>query len=131
MINREFKMGGKFVVRAGQHKFESGEKMVSPVNILPTAPNDYSRKFFIPPNAQSTESNIKVGQPTHILGLRTDDHKPIFSENIKPNNSDEIVKTNRFYTDKSTKAIVHLFVDLPVMNIHESDEEVRGDDLNG
>lgn len=39
-------MGGKFVVRAGQHKFESGEKVVSPVTVLPTAPNDYSRKFL-------------------------------------------------------------------------------------
>lgn len=39
-------MSGKFVVRAGQHKFESGEKAVSPVTVLPTAPNDYSRKFL-------------------------------------------------------------------------------------
>ena len=29
-------MGGKFVVRAGQHKFESGEKVVSHFPILPT-----------------------------------------------------------------------------------------------
>ena len=62
-------MGGKFVVRAGQHLFESGEKVVSPVTVLPTAPNDYSRKFFIPTNAESAESNIQVGIPIHILGL--------------------------------------------------------------
>ena len=37
-------MGGKFVVRAGQHLVESGEKVVSPVTVLPTAPNDYSHK---------------------------------------------------------------------------------------
>ena len=37
-------MGGKFVVRAGQHKFESGEKVVSPVTVLPTAPSQYSHK---------------------------------------------------------------------------------------
>ena len=125
-------MSGKFVVRAGQHKFESGEKAVSPVTVLPTAPNDYSRKFFIPTNAESAENNIRVGSPTHILGLRADDHKPIFSENIKSNSSDETVKTNRFYTDQSTKAIVHLFVDLPVMNIYESDDDdAKAEDLNG
>jgi hypothetical protein len=125
-------MSGKFVVRAGQHKFESGEKAVSPVTVLPTAPNDYSRKFFIPTNAESAENNIRVGSPTHILGLRADDHKPIFSENIKSNSSDETVKTNRFYTDQSTKAIVHLFVDLPVMNIYESDDDdAKDEDLNG
>ena len=125
-------MGGKFVVRAGQHLFESGEKVVSPVTVLPTAPNDYSRKFFIPTNAESAENNIRVGSPTHILGLRADDHKPIFSENIKSNSSDETVKTNRFYTDQSTKAIVHLFVDLPVMNIYESDDDdAKDEDLNG
>ena len=125
-------MSGKFVVRAGQHKFESGEKAVSPVTVLPTAPNDYSRKFFIPTNAESAENNIRVGSPTHILGLRADDHKPIFSENIKSNSSDETVKTNRFYTDRSTKAIVHLFVDLPVMNIYESDDDdAKDEDLNG
>lgn len=37
-------MGGKFVVRAGQHKFESGEKVISPTTVLPTAPNTYSHK---------------------------------------------------------------------------------------
>ena len=35
MINREKKMGGKFVVRAGQHKFESGAKIKT---VLPTLP---------------------------------------------------------------------------------------------
>ena len=115
-------MGGKFVVRAGQHKFESGEKMVSPVTVLPTAPNDHSRKFFIPVSVAFTESNIQVGNPTHILGLRSDDHKAIFSEKINSNSTEERVKTNRFYTDQSTNAIVHLFVDLPVMNIHDSDD---------
>ena len=66
------------------------------------------------------------------MGLRADDHKPIFSENIKSNSSDETVKTNRFYTDQSTKAIVHLFVDLPVMNIYESDDDdAKDEDLNG
>lgn len=125
-------MGGKFVVRAGQHRFESGEKVVSPVTVLPTAPNDYSRKFFIPTSVESAESNIKVGSPTHILGLRADDQKPIFSENIKSNSSKETIKTNRFYTDQSTKAIVHLFVDLPVMNIHENDDEdSKEEELNG
>ena len=89
-------------------------------------------KFFIPTNAESAENNIRVGSPTHILGLRADDHKPIFSENIKSNSSDETVKTNRFYTDQSTKAIVHLFVDLPVMNIYESDDDdAKDEDLNG
>lgn len=73
-----------------------------------------------------------MGNPTHILGVRSDDHKPLFAENIKSSGSDESIKTNRFYTDQSTNAIVHLFVDLPVMNIHESDEEeAKDDDLNG
>lgn len=119
-------MGGKFVVRAGQHIFESGEKIVSPVTVLPTMPNDYSRKFFIPTSVESAESNIRIGNPTHILGLKADDHKPIFSEKIKSNNSDKKTTTKRFYSDKSTNAIVHLFVDLPVMNVHESED----DDLN-
>ena len=123
----------KFEAKAGQHKFEGGEKVVSPVTVLPTAPNDYSRKFFIPKSEESTESNIRVGNPTHILGFRSDDHKPIFAENIKSNTTDEKIVTNRFYTDHSTKAIVHLFVDLPVMNIHESneDEDGKDEDLNG
>ena len=124
--------GGKIIYRAGQHKFEGGQKVVSPMTVLPTVPNDYSRKFFIPTSVESAESNIKVGTPTHILGLKADDHEPIFFEKINSNSSEESVETNRFYTDQSTNAIVHLFVDLPVMNIHESDEEDNKDEnLNG
>lgn len=123
--------GGKIVYQAGQHKFEGGQKVVSPMTVLPTAPNDYSRKFFIPTSVESVESNIRVGNPTHILGLRSGDHKPLFYENIKSNNSAKNIETNRFYTNQSTDAIVHLFVDLPVMNIHESDDEDgKDDDLN-
>ena len=39
-------MSGKFVVRAGQHKFESGEKAVSPVTVLPTAPMTIAENFL-------------------------------------------------------------------------------------
>lgn len=74
--------GGKIIYRAGQHKFEGGQKVVSPMTVLPTVPNDYSRKFFIPTSVESAESNIKVGTPTHILGLKADDHEPIFFEKL-------------------------------------------------
>ncbi|CAP02981.1 hypothetical protein ABSDF_p30007 (plasmid) [Acinetobacter baumannii SDF] len=36
--------GGKIVYQAGQHKFEGGQKVVFPMTVLPTAPNDYSHK---------------------------------------------------------------------------------------
>ena len=115
--------GGKILYQAGQHKFESGKKVVSPVTVLPTPPKDYSRKFLIPNSIESEDSNIRVGKPTRILGLSESDNKPIFLEEIKSNSSEDVIETKRFYAPQPTNAIVHLFVDLPVMNIHESDDE--------
>ena len=69
LINKEIAMGGKIVLRAVQHKFESGGKVVSPVTVLATAPNDCMSKFFIPTSAESIKSNIKVDSSTHIWGL--------------------------------------------------------------
>ncbi|MEB5477118.1 hypothetical protein [Acinetobacter pollinis] len=117
-------MGGKFVVRAGQHQFKTGEKIVSPSIVLPTAPSgDYSRKFLIPASTETAGNNIKIANPEFILGLNSDTHKPIFSEKIESENSQEDSSTRRIYADKSINFTSHLFVDSPVMNIHENDED--------
>ncbi|MDQ9017187.1 DUF2345 domain-containing protein [Acinetobacter rudis] len=113
---------GKTEFKAGQHIFQEGEKAIEPVRILPTLPHDYSRKFYIPTAMEPTESNIQIGQVTHILGLNAGDFQPIFFERLDTKNSAQQIETNRFYTDQSVDAIVHVFVDLDVMNIHEDDE---------
>ncbi|WP_353172669.1 hypothetical protein [Acinetobacter rudis] len=114
---------GKVVFKAGQHVFESGERVLAPENVLPKAPTDYSRKFFIPPKVESLEKNIKHSNPTQIIGFRTDDHEPVFFEYLNTKGQEQEIETKRFYIDKLTNTIVHLFVDLPVMNIHENDDD--------
>lgn len=98
MINREFKMGGKFVVRAGQHKFESGEKIVSPMNILPTAPNNYSHKVNYK-FEYTDENGQKIDPPENfhkqVFVIETDTKKLLVQRNLNNSNEDT---TLRFYT---------------------------------
>ncbi|MFM2393145.1 MAG: hypothetical protein RLZZ546_1127 [Bacteroidota bacterium] len=54
-------MGGKFVVRAGQHIFESGEKIVSELPFLPT-PSD--GKYILEFDVRHKMDNKLLKEPT-------------------------------------------------------------------
>lgn len=58
-------MGGKFVVRAGQHKFESGEKVINDIPFLPT-PSDgkYTLEFDV---RHRVDNELLESQPVFSL----------------------------------------------------------------
>ncbi|KHO14258.1 hypothetical protein NT90_16810 [Acinetobacter baumannii] len=91
-------MGGKFVARAGQHKFESGEKIVSPVAVLPTAPNSYSHKVNYK-FEYTDENGEKIDPPEdfnkQVFVIDTDSKKLLVQRNLNNSNEDT---TLRFYT---------------------------------
>lgn len=100
MINREKKMGGKFVVRAGQHKFESGAKIQT---VFPTLP-------------------VMIDQPYSAAVTFLDDAKqPMVNYNyrlIAKNGlevsgiTDEFGKTQPIQTDQREKVDLYI-ADLP------------------
>ena len=129
-------MGGKFEVRAGQHLFESGEKVVSPVTVLPTAPNDYSHKVnykfeYTDGTGSIITTPYEIQKQVFILEEGTS--KLIAKRNL--NNSTEDT-TLRFYTSEAKPFTALLFnsenitmdrPDDPFFNEEEVDEELSFD----
>ena len=129
-------MGGKFVVRAGQHLFESGEKVVSPITVLPTAPNDYSHKVnykfeYTDGTGSIITTPYEIQKQVFILEEGTS--KLIAKRNL--NNSTEDT-TLRFYTSEAKPFTALLFnsenitmdrPDDPFFNEEEVDEELSFD----
>lgn len=129
-------MGGKFVVMAGQHKFESGEKVVSPVTVLPTAPNNYSHKVnykfeYTDGTGSIITTPYEIQKQVFILEEGTS--KLIAKRNL--NNSTEDT-TLRFYTSEAKPFTALLFnsenitmdrPDDPFFNEEEVDEELSFD----
>lgn len=108
-------MSGKFVVKAGQQQFKSGEKFVSPVTILPTVPNDYSHKI----NYQfeyTDEQGNKIESPQsfeqEVFIIKDDTQKIITKRSLDNVKSDT---TLRFYTEKEEKFTSLLFQSNEVM----------------
>ena len=102
-------MGGKFVVRAGQHKFESGEKVVSPVTVLPTAPNNYSHKVNYQFQYKDGDGN-KIDPPENIqkqaFVIENDTKKLLAQRNLNNLNEDT---TLRFHTAEEKPFTALLF----------------------
>ena len=129
-------MGGKFVVRARQHLFESGEKVVSPITVLPTAPNDYSHKVnYKFEYTDGTGSIITTPDEIQkqVFVLEEGTSKLIAKRNL--NNSTEDT-TLRFYTSEAKPFTALLFnsenitmdrPDDPFFNEEEVDEELSFD----
>lgn len=102
-------MGGKFVVKAGQHKFESGERVVSPVTVLPTAPNSYSHKVnyqfeYIDGEGKRIEPPKNIQKQVFVI--ETDSQKLLAKRNL--NNSTEDT-TLRFHTAEAKPFTALLF----------------------
>lgn len=108
-------MSGKFVVKAGQQQFKSGEKVISPVTVLPTVPNDYSHKI----NYQfeyTDEQGNKIESPQffekEVFVIKDDTQKIITKRSLDNMKSDT---TLRFYTEKEEKFTSLLFQSNEVM----------------
>ncbi|PWB12974.1 hypothetical protein DCO44_16520 [Acinetobacter sp. AM] len=64
--------GGKIVYQAGQHKFEGGQRIVSPITVLPTAPNTYSNqvnyKFeYTDENGEAVDSPKNIQKQVFVI----------------------------------------------------------------
>lgn len=129
-------MGGKFVVKAGQHQFKSGEKVVSPVTILPTVPNDYSHKVNY--QFEYTDEQGNKVEPLESFGkevfvIKNDTQKLITKRPLYNIKSDT---TLRFYTEKEEKFTSLLFNSNDVMldcpeDIFTNDTANTDEDLEG
>lgn len=102
-------MGGKFVVMAGQHKFESGEKVVSPVTVLPTALNNYSHKVNYK-FEYTDEDGKKIDPPEsfikQVFVMENDTKKLLAQRNLNNPNEDT---TLRFHTAEEKPFTALLF----------------------
>lgn len=133
------KMGGKFVVRAGQHKFESGEKVVSPITVLPTAPNNYSHKVnykfeYTDGTGSKIDSPDEIKKQVFVIEDSTS--KLIAQRNL--NNAMEDT-TLRFHTAEEKPFTALLFnsenfaldkPEDPFFNEEEVDDESSFDDIS-
>lgn len=127
-------MGGKFVVKAGQHQFKSGEKVVSPVTVLPTAPNNYSHKV----NYQfeyTDEDGKKLDTPERInkqvFVVEDDTQKLLAKRNLAHPVEDT---TLRFHTAEAKPFTAFLFnsesITMDKPNDPFFDEEEIDDELS-
>jgi len=91
-------MAGKFEVKAGQHIFKNGEKVVSPKTVLPTVPNNYSHKVdyqfeYTSPDGHKLDiTEIKK----EVFVLEKDTNKFLVKRKLNNQNEDT---TLRFYTE--------------------------------
>lgn len=108
-------MSGKFVVKAGQQQFKSGEKVVSPVTVLPTVPNDYSHKInyqFEYTDEQGNKMELPQFFEKEVFVIKDDTQKIITKRSLDNMKSDT---TLRFYTEKEEKFTSLLFQSNEVM----------------
>lgn len=91
-------MAGKFEVKAGQHIFKNGEKVVSPKTVLPTVPNNYSHKVdyqfeYTSPDGHKLDIT-EIGKEVFVL--EKDTNKFLVKRKLNNPNEDT---TLRFYTE--------------------------------
>lgn len=120
-------MGGKFVVRAGQHKFESGEKVVSPVTVLPTAPNAYSNqvnyKFEYTNSEGEKVDDVETNKKVFVV--ENDSGRLLAKRQLLEANKDTSL---RFYTSEEKPFTAMLFYDdvismeAPIETFFDEDE---------
>ena len=89
---------GKVVFKAGQHVFEGGERVVTPVTILPTAPNDYSHKVnykfsYTDGNGQKIDPPENIQKQVFVIENAT---KKLLAQRILNNSIEDT--TLRFHT---------------------------------
>ena len=122
-------MGGKFVVRAGQHKFESGEKVVSPVTVLPTAPNNYSHKVnykFEYTDGDGKKIDLPENIQKEVFVLEDDTKKLLVQRNLNNSNEDT---TLRFHTEEAKPFTALLFNSDDVILDFPEDQFTDDDDI--
>ncbi len=120
-------MGGKFVVRAGQHKFESGEKIVSPVTVLPTAPNTYSNQVNYKFEYTNSEGEKIEGVQTNkkVFIVESDSGRLLAKRQLLEADKDTSL---RFYTSEEKPFTAMLFYDdvismeAPIETFFDEDE---------
>lgn len=130
-------MGGKFVIRAGQHKFESGEKVVTPATVLPTAPNDYSHKVnyqFEYTDGAGNKIDMPESIQKQVFVVEKDSSKILARRNLTKSDEDS---TLRFHTAEEKPFKAMLFnsenfkldkPDDPFFNEEEIDEDLAKHD---
>ena len=128
-------MGGKFVVRARQHLFESGEKVVAPITVLPTAPNDYSHKVnykfkYTDSDGEKSES-IETNKKVFVVD--DDTGQLLVQRKLLESNQDTSL---RFYTSVEKPFTAMLFyddvisMDSPIDTFIDEDEDEDEDEEN-
>lgn len=127
----------KFEAKAGQHKFEGGEKVVAPATVLPTAPDTYSHKVNYQFEYTDSEGN-KIASPENIekqvFVIEDDTSRLLVQRSINHPTEDT---TLRFHTAEAQPFTALLFnsehmiwdkPDDPFFNEEEVDDEPSFDD---
>ena len=95
--------GGKIVYKAGQHKFEGGQQVVSEQKILPLLPTNYSLKFKYKSNLpdQKDSKNIDLSLNKELFIISNKDDRLISKSILKSKSNDPFSNAQRFYTEDS------------------------------
>jgi len=120
LIIRELKMGGKFVVRAGQHKFESGEKVVNELPILPSSELDLDKKSM-----RLDLSQLASVSDFSQSKYRVYKNNGSFNEGVLDSNG----RTHRIFTSDSEE--LDVFIDHPDFVVDEEFFIEPNDDQEG
>ena len=101
-------MGGKFVVRAGQHKFESGEKAVYELPVLPNSELDLDKKSM----------RFDLSQLDTVSSF-SDSKYRVYKSNGSFNEGvlDSRGRTERVFTEESEE--LEIFIDHPDFIVEE------------
>ena len=89
--------GGKIVYQAGQHKFEGGQKVVSPKISLPMSETPYSNKIDY-----TRDSNLNHKKEIFVLDQNQNSLIKSKVDNLDHKNN---LSSLRFYTPQSTEFI--------------------------
>jgi type VI secretion system secreted protein VgrG len=113
-------MGGKFVVRAGQHKFESGEKVVHELPILPSSELDLDKKSM-----RLDLSQLASVSDFSQSKYRVYKNNGSFNEGVLDSNG----RTHRIFTSDSEE--LDVFIDHPDFVVDEEFFIEPNDDQEG
>ena len=126
----------KFEAKAGQHLFESGEKVVTPQTVLPTAPDSYSHKVnyqFAYTDGAGNHMDAPENLKQQVFVIENTTSKLIAQRDLSNPKEDT---TLRFHTSESKPFTAFLFKsegfrfdspDDPFFNEDEIDHEASFD----
>ena len=123
--------GGKILYQAGQHKFESGQKVVSPVTVLPTTPDSYSLKFKyksnLPEQKDGIDKNLSLNKELFIIS--NSDNSLIQKTVLNQMDlNGEYSVGSRFYTEKTEDVCGMLFMSNEPFLFFEQNLELEDDE---